>query len=90
MDETPNFDEMDVDDLSALAREAKKNPLAFARKLFPSRPHNFTKAARLIGDYVLHKAAAVDLRKDGYITDAVRHERSCDILYNQLPKFAKW
>ena len=45
---------------------------------------------RDLGRYLLCKAEARDLRKEGNIDDALKFEGRCDKLYRSLPEWAKW
>ena len=44
----------------------------------------------LYGQYARLKAMAIQHRLDGEINEALREEHNCDVLYNDLPKWAKW
>lgn len=56
-------------------------------------PADLDKAAKvfkLLRKYAKCKAAAMRQRLIGNINEALRHEHNCEVVYNDLPEWARW
>jgi hypothetical protein len=60
-----------------------------AKQWFPGMEGMF-EHARNVRHYLYNKKAAMYCRKNGNIQDALKYERICDQIYNDLPAIARW
>jgi len=89
-EEGENLDCIPLDDLEALRDAIKAGAAQEAYRLFPSRPRGAMRAARLYGQYATLAAEAHHCRLAGKIQLALDYEAKCEVIYGQLPGFAKW
>lgn len=58
--------------------------------LFPDGGQGVIRATRDLANYAANKSAAMHVRSQGKIQDAMMYEGICERIYAQLPQFAKW
>jgi len=85
----PNLDAQCKDDLMSFWQVSSRG-YNMARFLFPDRPKNYIKVTAILCCYASHKAAAMGCRKEGRISGAITYENSCQMMYDDLPKWARW
>ena len=88
-----NLDCIDQDSLRFLAYEIIGNgvrPIRGARLLFPSCPKGYVAATCKIHHYAINKLTAMACRLRGDISAALEYEDTCERIYKDLPKYAKW
>lgn len=62
-----------------------------AEALFPSVPYAIAlQTVDQLQEYAALKCRAYDDRRCGMIRRALQWEKSCDMIYAQLPEFARW
>ena len=86
----PNLDGMMVEEVKRWWRANVPMTEAKAAAIFPTRPTGYLEAAKALMTYAARKASAMEHRKDGNISKALRLEGECDKIYNNLPAYAKW
>jgi hypothetical protein len=86
----PNLDAMTADKLMSFWVVAHYHPVKVGRAMFPERPAGYVSATRTLACYASNKAPAMTLRAEGEITRAGVYEGICEIVYDQLPEFARW
>lgn len=90
-----NFDAMDKDELVAFFIEHRNGAdwtRVLSRDIVPNGItwKQATKIAKKLAEYALQKSAAMRYRESGKIDPALRHEKECDRIYNELPEWARW
>lgn len=89
--EVPNLDAMERDDLFAFAARHRTGRFDFM--LFPAgvgRLRERTKATQLLAKYASIKHTAMGMREEGLINTALQVEKDCELIYSQLPTWARW
>lgn len=66
------------------------HPVICARILFPDRPKRYVSVTQDLGRYACNKSCAMKLRLEGKIKNALAYEHACEILYENLPDWARW
>ena len=61
-----------------------------ARAIFPDRPSGYVSATGTLRGYAANKATAMTCRARGDIHAAQTYETICEMLYAELPEWAKW
>lgn len=91
MDNVPNLDGMNNDELLVFVAQANSDCVKMAKELFPHR-HQGECVIHVVNlaDYALQKAEAQACRAIGEIELALSLEKNCDEIYSKLPKFARW
>lgn len=92
-DEGVNLDDEEINDLKKWEERFKEKPRETNAKLFPSR-HNkklpYEDAMRLLGRYAEASWRAKENRLAGTINVAQFWEDKMEVIYRQLPSWAKW
>lgn len=84
-----NLDDISMDELDNLRIIFRDRPEEVARFVFPDKDDR-TDTVMSLYLYTSHKKYARLARSSGFIQDALRDETECEIIYNNLPKYAKW
>ncbi|MGW8177783.1 MAG: hypothetical protein ACWGQW_03200 [bacterium] len=66
------------------------HPVICARILFPDRPKRYVSVTQDLGNYACNKSCAMGLRLDGKINNAFAYKHACEIIYKNLPDWARW
>jgi hypothetical protein len=89
-----NLDAMTENDLMKLWHDIHVHPVKMARQLFPKQAagkvKGYVSAAETLGAYASNKATAMACRKRGDIQAALIYEKTCDMIYDDLPVYARW
>ena len=86
--DVPNLDAMDPEDLRQFAKHHALG--ANASELFPEQRQGISGPVAVLARYAAEKACAMSARAAGHIQTAQNHERKCDVIYRELPEFARW
>jgi len=85
----PNLDGWCADDLMKFwnfARSSRK----LAAFMFPDNRKGRVLALCALAGYAANKATAMSCRASGNIKSALVYEKICDMIYQKLPKWARW
>jgi hypothetical protein len=86
----PNFDAMPKEDIAQWYKQQTPNRSELAVHMFPGRPAGYVMAYNNLITYATLKYRAMSARESGRIEEALGFEGNCDMLYQQLPEFARW
>ena len=89
---SPNLDCMGVEDLQAFLEECRPSKIdATAIRLFPfCPPAEARNVVQTLEVYALLALQARDERRLGHIQRAIELEQDADLVYQRLPKWARW
>lgn len=88
-----NLDDESIEELKKWAERFKEDPRKANAKLFPSRHSKklpYEDAMRLLGRYAEASWRAKENRLAGAINVAQFWEDKMEVIYRQLPSWAKW
>lgn len=86
----PNLDRMPLSDVIGFFNLAVGNAADVARMIFPRRPRTGPHAVELLTGYAFGKALSILARRDGRFSEALVIEGHCEIIFLDIPRFARW
>ncbi len=90
MNNVPNLDAMEPDDLMKFWYRHNCKSRARARALFGEQFSGYINAMRDLANYASNKATAMQCRLRGDVQGALMYEGICERIYSELPPLARW